>query len=299
MAIQIIRDPAAMRARSRRLRAQGLRLAFVPTMGALHAGHASLLRRARRAGDRVVLSIFVNPLQFGPHEDYRAYPRDERRDLALARRAGADLVYIPDAAAMYPDGFRTSVAVEGLADRMCGALRPGHFTGVATVVLKLLHQVEPDALLLGQKDAQQAILIGRMMRDLDVPVRLLVCPTVREPDGLAMSSRNAYLAPAERAQAPAIYAALRAGVAALRAGERSAVAIRRAIRARLARAPLLRPEYVVLVDLRDLLPHDRVPLDVLIAVAARLGRARLIDNVIVRLGGARHRARHDERHPTR
>lgn len=299
MAIQIIRDPAAMRARSRRLRATGLRLAFVPTMGALHAGHASLLSRARSAGDRAVLSIFVNPLQFGPHEDYRAYPRDERRDLAIARRAGADLVYIPDAAAMYPEGFRTSVVVEGIADRMCGAFRPGHFTGVATVVLKLLHQVEPDVLLLGQKDAQQAVLIGRMMRDLDVPVRLMVCPTVREPDGLAMSSRNAYLTPAERAQAPAIYAALRAGVAALEAGERSAIAVRRVIRARLARAPLLRPEYVVLVDLRDLLPHDRVPLDVLIAVAARLGRARLIDNVIVRLGGVRHGAFRDGRHPTR
>ncbi len=299
MAIEIIRDPAAMRAASRRLRARGLRTAFVPTMGALHAGHASLLRRARGAGDRVVLSIFVNPLQFGPREDYRAYPRRERRDLALARRAGADLVYIPTADAMYPAGFRTSVEVRGLADRLCGAFRPGHFAGVATVVLKLLHHVEPDVLLLGQKDAQQAILVGRMIEDLDVPVELLVCPTVREPDGLAMSSRNAYLTPAERAAAPAIYAALRAGVAALGAGERSARAVRRAIEARLRRAPLLRPEYVDLVDLRDLLPHDRIPQDVLIAVAARLGRARLIDNVIVRLGGARDGAGRGGRRPTR
>jgi pantoate--beta-alanine ligase len=295
MAIQIIRDPAAMRAAARRLRGRGLRLAFVPTMGALHAGHESLLRRARDVGDRVVLSIFVNPLQFGPREDYRAYPRNERRDLAAAGRAGADLVYIPDAAAMYPADFRTQVSVPGLADRLCGASRPGHFTGVATVVLKLLNQVEPDVLLLGQKDAQQAILIGRMIEDLDLPVRLFVCPTVREPDGLAMSSRNAYLTPGERAQAPTIYSALRAGVAALEAGESSTMAVRRVIRDRLARAPLLRPEYVVLVDLRDLLPHDRVPPEVLIAVAARLGRARLIDNVIVRRSGARRGGRHPTR----
>ena len=299
MAVEIIRNQEAMRATSRRLRARGLKIAFVPTMGALHAGHAALLRRARSAGDRVVLSIFVNPLQFGPREDYRAYPRRERRDLALARRAGADLVYIPAAATMYPAGFRTSVAVHGLADRLCGAFRPGHFAGVATVVLKLLHQVEPDVLLLGQKDAQQAILLGRMIEDLDVPVRLIVCPTVREPDGLAMSSRNAYLTPAERAEAPAIYAALRAGVAALRAGERSTREVRNVIWAGLRRAPLLRPEYVDLVDLRDLLPHDHIPQDVLIAVAAQLGRARLIDNVIVRLGGARRGARHGGRRPTR
>jgi pantoate--beta-alanine ligase len=296
---QLFRTVAELRAHLDEGRRAGKGVAAVPTMGALHAGHAALLRRARAAGDRVVLSIFVNPLQFGPREDYRAYPRRERRDLALARRAGAHLVYIPDAAAMYPPVFRTQVAVPGLADRLCGAFRPGHFTGVATVVLKLLHQVEPDVLLLGQKDAQQAILVGRMIADLDLPVRLLVCPTVREPDGLAMSSRNAYLAPAERAQAPAIYAALRAGVAAIGAGERSTRAVRRVIAARLGHAPLLRPEYVDLVDLYDLLPHDRIPQDVLIAVAARLGRARLIDNVIVRLGGAPASARRGGRRPTR
>ncbi len=287
--MQAIRDPAAMRALSRRLRSRGHRLAFVPTMGYLHRGHVSLLRRARELGDRVVLSIFVNPLQFGPREDLAAYPRDERRDLAIARRAGVDLVYIPDTRAMYPPGFRTEVTVPDLARRMCGASRPGHFQGVSTVVLKLLHQVEPDLLLLGQKDAQQAIVIGRMIRDLDVPVRLVVGPTVREPDGLAMSSRNTYLTPEERAQAPAIYAALRAGVAALGAGERRTRVVRRVIAARLGQAPLLRPEYVVLVDLIDLLEHDHVPPEVLIAVAARLGRARLIDNVIVRIGRSRRR----------
>ncbi len=284
--MQIIRDPTAMRATSRRLRARKQRIAFVPTMGYLHAGHTALLKRARASGGRVVLSIFVNPLQFGPGEDYTTYPRDEARDLGMARRAGADLVYIPAAAAMYPEGFRTQVTVSGLAERMCGAFRPGHFTGVATVVLKLLNQVEPDLLLLGQKDAQQAILIQRMIRDLDLPVRLLVCPTMREPDGLAMSSRNAYLTPAERGEAPAIYAALRAGVSAIAAGERHTEAVRRVIVARLARARRLRPEYVVLVDLVELLEHDRLPPDVLIAVAARLGQARLIDNVLVRLGGA-------------
>jgi pantoate--beta-alanine ligase len=285
--MRIIHDPARMRAASRRLRARGLTVAFVPTMGFLHEGHAALLRRARALGDRVVLSIFVNPLQFGPREDLASYPRDLARDLSVARRERADLVYIPEAAAMVSPGLRTRVEVRELSERLCGAYRPGHFDGVCTIVLKLIHQVEPDLLLLGQKDAQQALILQRMMRDLDLEPRLVVCPTVREPDGLAMSSRNSYLTAAERAEAPAIYAALRAGVAAIAGGERRTAAVRRVILDRLGRARRLRPEYVALVDTADLVEHDRVPPEVLIAVAAHLGRARLIDNVIVRAGGGR------------
>jgi pantoate--beta-alanine ligase len=290
--MRILRHPRTMRAASRRLRAQGFQIAFVPTMGFLHEGHASLLRRARGLADRVVLSIFVNPLQFGPSEDFSVYPRDLGRDLALARREGVNLVYIPAAAAMYPPGFRTRVQVRELADRLCGVQRPGHFDGVSTVVLKLVHQVEPDILLLGQKDAQQALIVQRLLRDLDLDIRLVLGPTVRELDGLAMSSRNRYLAPPERAQAPAIYRALLAGVAAIAAGERRTAAVRRVIAERLARAPLVRPEYVAVVDTGDLAPHDRLPSEALVAVAARLGRARLIDNVLVRTGGGRRRRRH-------
>jgi pantoate--beta-alanine ligase len=264
-------------------------------MGYLHDGHVSLIRLARTLADRVVLSIFVNPIQFGPGEDLAAYPRDERRDLEIARRAGVDLVYVPAASEMYPGGFRTRVEVRGLSSRLCGAHRPGHFDGVSTVVLKLLNQVEPDLFILGQKDAQQAIILERLVRDLDLDVRLVVGPTVREPDGLAMSSRNAYLAPAERAQAPAIYAALRAGVAAIQGGERRTARIRRVIEGYLARAPLISPEYVAVVDLIDLVPHDRLPPQALIAVAARLGRARLIDNVIVSIGKPRRIGRRPAR----
>lgn len=263
------------------------KIALVPTMGALHEGHLTLVRAAREQADHVVVSIFVNPLQFGPREDLAAYPRDLERDLGVARREGVDLVYVPPVEAMVPPGFRTGVAVRGLSERLCGAFRPGHFDGVCTIVLKLLHQVEPDVLLLGQKDAQQALILRRMMRDLDLDIRLVVSPTVREPDGLALSSRNSYLTAAERAEAPAIYAALRAGVAAIVAGERRTAAVRRIILGRLGRARRLRPEYVALVDTADLVEHDRVPTEVLIAVAAHLGRARLIDNVIVRAGGGR------------
>jgi len=285
----LTRDPARMRAVSRRMRSRGETVAFVPTMGFLHAGHRSLLERARRRADRVVLSIFVNPMQFGPGEDYAAYPRDERRDLALARRTGVDVAYLPTATAMYPPGFRTKIQVGGLGERLCGKSRPGHFDGVCTVVMKLLMHVEPQVLVLGQKDAQQALILDRMCRDLDLDVRVEVAPTFREPDGLAMSSRNSYLNQAERRRAPAIYAALRTGAAAAERGERSSAAIAALVRARLAHARL-DPEYVAVVDLADLLPHDRLPPAALIAVAARLGRARLIDNVIVRTGRVRRGA---------
>jgi pantoate--beta-alanine ligase len=287
--LRIARRVADIRALSRHFQARGETVVLVPTMGFLHAGHASLLDRARTLGDRVVLSSFVNPLQFGPREDFAAYPRDERRDLAVARAARVDAVYLPSAREMYPMGFSTWVQAGEIASRLCGRSRPGHFAGVCTVVLKLLTQVEPRVLVLGQKDAQQAVILARMCRDLNLDVRVVAAPTVREPDGLAMSSRNSYLSPAERRQAPAIYAALLAGVEAVMRGERRSARIADVVRARLGGFPRIQVEYVGVVDLHDLLAHDRLPPQALIAVAARLGRARLIDNVIVRSSESRRR----------
>ncbi len=258
----------------------GLRVAFVPTMGAIHAGHLSLVRRARAGADRVVASIFVNPLQFGPGEDLGRYPRPIRRDRALLAAAGTDLLWAPRRDDVYPPGHCTRVSVSGLTDVLEGAARPGHFTGVTTVVAILLETVAPDVLWLGQKDVQQALVLERMVRDLRLPVRVRRAPIVREPDGLAMSSRNVYLSAAERAEALALSRGLAAARAALAAGERSAARVARAVRAVWRRHPGVREEYVAVVDaaslapLRDLRRCRRV----LVAVAARVGPARLIDN---------------------
>jgi pantoate--beta-alanine ligase len=268
---------AAVRAAVARWKARGERVEFVPTMGAIHAGHLSLVRRA---GGRVVASIFVNPLQFGPREDFRRYPRPVRRDRALLAGAGVDLLWEPAVSDLYPPGHRTRVSVEGLGSRLEGAVRPGHFDGVATVVTKLLNVVQPDVLWLGQKDAQQALIIESMCRDLDLPVRVRRGATVREADGLACSSRNAYLEPAERAQAAALPRGLEAARRALRSGERSAARIARSIRRVWRAHARVREDYIAVVDARTLeslrtLPRGR---RVLVAVAARVGKARLIDN---------------------
>ena len=254
------------------------RVAFVPTMGAIHAGHLSLIGRARRHADRVVASVFVNPLQFGPGEDYRRYPRPVRRDRALLRAAGVDLLWEPRVREFYPPGYRTRVHVAGLADVLEGVSRPGHMTGVATVVLKLLDVVTPDTLWLGQKDAQQARLIEQMVDDLDLAVAVRRAPTLREKDGLACSSRNAYLAGEERRQAVALVRGLRAARARLRAGERSGARLAGVIRRVWRAFPLVREDYVAVVDADRLEPLARVRGRVLVAVAARVGRARLIDN---------------------
>ena len=274
-------------------KARGERVEFVPTMGAIHAGHLSLVRRARgarlgpaarrsrrRGCGRVVASIFVNPLQFGPHEDFRRYPRPARRDRALLARAGVDLLWEPRVVDLYPAGYRTRVQVEGLGSVLEGAARPGHFDGVATVVAKLLNVVRPDVLWLGQKDAQQALLIERMCRDLDFDVRVRRGAIVREPDGLACSSRNAYLEPEERAQAIALTRGLAAARSALRAGERTAAGLRQAIRKVWRAYRLVREDYIAVVDARTLDPLRTLARGrrVLVAVAARVGRARLIDN---------------------
>ena len=273
-----VRSNAAVGRVTSRWRRAGQRIAFVPTMGAIHAGHLALVRRARAGADRVVASVFVNPLQFGPNEDYRRYPRPARRDRALLAAAGVDLLWEPHVQDLYPAGEHTRVRVSGLDQGMEGAARPGHFEGVTTVVLKLLNVVQPDTLWLGQKDAQQARLIEQMCRDLFLPVRVRRAPTVRAPDGLALSSRNAYLRPPERAAARALSRGLAAARAALGRGERSRARLKSAVRGAWRGQPLVREHYVAVVDAGSLAPVARVRGRVLVAVAARVGRARLIDN---------------------
>lgn len=271
-----------MRALSRRARSRGESIGFVPTMGALHEGHLSLLRLARRTHRRVAASIFVNPLQFGPREDFARYPRPAARDARLCREARVDWLFLPTVRALYPPGSETRVVPGTLASRWEGAARPGHFTGVLTVVAKLLQIVEPDTLFLGQKDAQQAAVVGAMMRDLDSPARLRIAPTVRERDGVALSSRNAYLDPGERARAAGLYRALRAGREAARAGERDGARIAAAARAVLRRAAAPDAvDYLALVDPRTFEPLRRLDRRGLLIAAVRIGRTRLIDNLAV------------------
>jgi len=266
-------------------RRTGARIGLVPTMGALHEGHLSLVRRAREECDVVVVSLFVNPAQFGPAEDLGSYPRREARDAELAEAEGADVLFAPPATEVYPDGFATNVEVDGVTGVLCGdSERRGsdHFAGVTTVVAKLFNMAQPDRAYFGQKDAQQAIAIERMARDLDMPVEVVVCPTVREPDGLAMSSRNAYLTADERDRAPAINRALEAADATVARGERSASAVLSAARAELSEAGI-EPEYLELRSASDLQPVEQVNGSTLLAVAAQVGKARLIDNRV--LGG--------------
>lgn len=256
-------------------------LGFVPTMGFLHEGHLSLVRRAREECGAVAVSIFVNPTQFAPNEDFSRYPRDMERDLALLRDAGCDVVFTPGVAEMYPPGSVTSVEVSAVTDTLEGAVRPGHFRGVATVVAKLFNIVQPTRAYFGQKDAQQCVVIRRMARDLDMPLEVVVCPTVREPDGLAMSSRNVYLQPDERRAATVLSRALDAAAAAHRAGERDAGRLRAAMDALLAAEPLAEPEYVSVADPETLAELETVHGGALLSLAVRFGRTRLIDNALL------------------
>lgn len=278
--LEITESRERLREAVRDAHARGRTVGLVPTMGALHEGHLSLMRASAAESGFTVVSVFVNPLQFGPGEDFERYPRDLETDSVLAAAAGADLLYAPRAADLYSPSFRTIVSVRELKEKLCGASRPGHFDGVATVVLKLLNLVRPDRLYMGQKDAQQAIIARRMIEDLDLDVRLRVCPTVREPDGLALSSRNAYLTPEERAWAPAIRRALSDAERLVRDGERDAAAVEAAVRRGIGGGPG-RIEYVAIVDAERLDPVRRLSGEVLIATAVHLGRARLIDNVMV------------------
>ena len=271
-----------MRELSREARRGGKSIGFVPTMGYLHEGHLSLARAAKNECDLAVMSIFVNPAQFGPGEDLDRYPRDMERDRHLAEAAGVDIIFAPSVSEMYPEGFTTFVEVEGdLADRLCGAKRPGHFRGVATVVAKLFNVVAPDKSYFGQKDAQQAILIRRLVKDLDMPVEIRVLPIVRESDGLAMSSRNTYLSGDQRVQALALSRSLRHAEDMIRSGEVSASRLRDGMLKILAESGGLKVDYVEIVDTENLRPVEAVRDNTLIAVAAFVGGTRLIDNVII------------------
>ncbi len=283
--MKTVRTVAELRALLAPERRAGRTIGLVPTMGYFHDGHLSLMRRARVDNDVVVVSLFVNPAQFGPGEDLEAYPRDEKRDSELAEAEGVDILFAPPVDEVYPDGFATTVSVGRLTEMLEGdeAQRGAeHFEGVTTVVTKLFNMAAPDVAYFGQKDAQQALVIRKLVRDLDMPVRIQVCPTVRDADGLALSSRNAYLSPAERERALALSRSLRAAEEAVATGSREATAVVAAARAELRRAGV-EPDYLQLRSAIDLSPVERVNGSTLLAVAARVGRARLIDNAI--LGG--------------
>jgi pantoate--beta-alanine ligase len=282
--MRILRTVKELREHLQRERSAARTIGLVPTMGAFHAGHVSLMERSRAETDVVVVSLFVNPTQFGPGEDLAAYPRDEARDAAIAAEAGVDVLFAPPVEEVYPDAFQTTVRAGALAERLEGAQRPGHFDGVATVVVKLLNMVGPDVAYFGQKDAQQALVVRRVVQDLDIPARIEVCPTVREPDGLAMSSRNAYLADEERKRAVALRRALDAAERAVAAGERDVTAV--ATAARGAMEPYgVEPEYLALVATDSLQPVEQIDGEILVALAARVGPARLIDNTLVKTNG--------------
>jgi len=274
----VLRFPKQMTAWSLAAQGRGERLAFVPTMGALHAGHVRLLEEGHRLADRLVLSIFVNPTQFAPNEDLGQYPRDLDGDLAQAKKAGTDVVFVPEAADMYPSGYQTAIEVKQVSQGLCGASRPGHFSGVATVVAKLFHIVRPHVAVFGEKDFQQLAVIRRMVLDLDMGIEILGVPTVREPDGLALSSRNAYLSPADRQRATALYRALEATAAAVAEGERRADTLTGSARKILER-DVDGIDYVEIRDAASLEPVETLGTrPAVMAIAAFVGGTRLIDN---------------------
>jgi len=279
--VEVIHSPSAMSAWSDQARARGQRIAFIPTMGALHAGHVSLLSAARSRGDLVALSIFVNPTQFGPKEDLARYPRNLEGDLAKAASVGTEVAFVPEAKDMYPAGYQTYVEVREVSQGLCGASRPNHFVGVASVVCKLLNIVRPHVALFGEKDFQQLAVIRRMVADLNLPVEIAGEPTVREPDGLAMSSRNAYLSPAERARAVSISRGLSAARQAFASGERRATALLAASRS-IVEKEVDRVEYFEIRDANSLRSVEEIVAPAVILVAAFVGTTRLIDNM--RLG---------------
>jgi pantoate--beta-alanine ligase len=277
--VEVTGDRHGFREACQAARLEGRTVGFVPTMGYLHRGHVSLAVRAREECGFVAASIFVNPLQFGPSEDVDTYPRDLDRDIDVATQAGVDLLFVPDVAEMYPEPLLTSIDVPELAGVLEGASRPGHFAGVATVVAKLFNAVGPCRAYFGEKDFQQLTIIRRLVRDLSVPVEVVGCATVRELDGLAMSSRNSYLQPDERAAAPVIYRALQSGKAAILAGERDAAAVRDLMAGIVEAEPLAQLDYVAVVDANSLQVPDPLAGNLRLLAAVRFGRARLIDNV--------------------
>ena len=281
--MKIVKRPVLMRDRALNLKRKGKTVGFVPTMGALHEGHLSLIRRARRENDIVIVSIFVNPLQFGPSEDLNRYPRPAIKDKQLCVQEGVDFLFYPDAREMYPRNFKTRVTVKDLGDVLCGKSRPGHFQGVTTVVAKLFNITQPDTAYFGQKDAQQAVLIRRMVRDLDIPVEVKVMPIIREKDGLARSSRNVYLSVEERKDAPVLSQALKLAEYLVKKNMRDSGKIVSEIKKLVMRRKTADVDYISVVDAEELLPVRRISPGsrALIVLAVRIGRTRLIDNIIV------------------
>jgi pantoate--beta-alanine ligase len=279
--MKIIRSIKEMSGFSEKLHSKGKTIGFVPTMGALHKGHLSLIRQAHKENDIVVVSIFVNPIQFGPKEDYRRYPRNLRLDAQLCRGEGADIIFFPDREQIYPANFKTHVSVSDLSDVLCGKFRPGHFKGVATVVTKLFNIVRPDIAYFGQKDAQQAIIIKKLASDLNIPIRIKVMLTVREKDGLAMSSRNTYLNERERQDAAVLYQALILAKSLIKRGEVDSSGIIRKMRRLINKKKSACVQYISIVKHKDLKPLDKIRGKILIALSVWIGRNRLIDNIIV------------------
>ncbi|MCL6473595.1 MAG: pantoate--beta-alanine ligase [Firmicutes bacterium] len=279
--MQVAKTVREVRAWTKLARAEEKTIGFVPTMGYFHEGHLSLMRRAKAECDLCVVSLFVNPTQFGPSEDFQRYPRDFARDAAMAESVGVDLLFAPEVEEMYPEGYQTYVEVTQVTRRLEGAARPGHFRGVATVCTKLFHIVQADRAYFGKKDYQQLKVIQRMVKDLNIPIEIVPCETVREPDGLAMSSRNVYLKPDEREAATVLYRALCAGRDAILAGERDAKKVQTLVEHVIATEPLVTTEYVDVADAETLEPLTDLRGEVVISLAARVGVARLIDNITV------------------
>ncbi len=279
--MKIIRDPGKLNRLLKGPRYSNKSIGFVRTMGALHPGHLSLIKQARRDNDTVVVSIFINPAQFGPKEDLNKYPRPLKNDLALCRKARVDLVFLPDSKVMYPEGFCTFVHVEKLANILCGVARPGHFRGVATVVAKLLNIVAPSVLYLGQKDAQQAVIIKRMISDLNFPVKVKVMPTVREKSGLAASSRNAYLSEQERENALVLFRALNLAKVLIRGGAKDTLRIISRLKQLINKHKNAKIDYIAVVDSMHLKPLKRVTGNSLVVLAVYIGKTRLIDNILI------------------
>lgn len=282
--MRIIRSVIEMQKISSALKRQGKTIGFVPTMGALHQGHFSLIRQARKDNPVVVVSIFVNPLQFGPREDFQRYPRPIKQDISFCRKEKVDFVFSPHPQQMYPAGFRTQVQVTGLGEVLCGASRPGHFRGVTTVVAKLFNIVLPDVAYFGQKDVQQTVIIQRMVADLNLPLKIKIMPTVRENDGLAMSSRNRYLSLPQKAEALVLSRALNLARDLIRKGRYNCREIIRAMTNLINSQKLARIDYVAIVDSQELRPLDNVRDNCLVVLAVRFGKTRLIDNIIVKQG---------------
>ena len=279
--MKVIKKINEMQLFSSRLKKRGKTIGLVPTMGALHEGHLSLMRRARKENDVVVSSIFVNPIQFGPHEDYKKYPRDFKKDERLAKGAGVHAIFYPDVKEVYPEGHSTFVEVEGMSNILCGASRPGHFKGVTTVVTKLFNIVQPDIAYFGQKDAQQTFIIKKMVMDLNMGLKIKVMPIVREKDGLAMSSRNVYLSQGERQDAAVLFSSLQEARDMIKSGEIVSARIISSIRDMIGKKKTTRIDYVSLIDPTSLKEVKRISKGVMIALAVWVGKTRLINNIIV------------------